>query len=218
MSTSTTSSVGTKSTTSKMGLKTAASKVVKKTKTSRVGRKPITIPSGVDIKVQGQELVIKGTKGHITLAIHPSALVVFENGEITVSQNTTIGHVRGGSGSKLNDSIIGTTRATISNFIFGVSQGYERKLTLVGVGYRASTKGKELNLTLGFSHPVSFTAPEGITIEVPSQTEILIKGIDKHLVGHVASKIREFRKPEPYKGKGVRYSNEIIVIKETKKK
>lgn len=186
--------------------------------TSRVGRKPINVPSGVDIKIQDQQVTIKGPKGQKVLPVHESVLVEIDGGIIKISSNSAAAYSRSGSGSKLKRSIVGTTRATIANFVQGVSQGFEKKLVLVGVGYRAATKGKELNLTLGFSHPVNFMAPEGITIETPSQTEILVKGIDKHLVGHVASMIREFRMPEPYKGKGVRYSNEVIELKETKKK
>ncbi len=186
--------------------------------TSRVGRKPVTIPAGVDVKMQGHDLHIKGPKGQMTLPVHPAVLVQIENGDIKFRANAESGYCRSGSGMRLNKSIIGTARAKVANLVHGVTEGFERKLVLVGVGYRAQTKGKDLSLTLGFSHPVSFTAPEGITIETPSQTEIIIKGVDKHLVGHVASMIREFRSPEPYKGKGIRYANEVIILKETKKK
>lgn len=189
--------------------------------TSRVGRKPVAIPVGVDLKVQGHDLIIKGPKGHTTVPVHPSVSVEVENGYLTVKQSAQAGYVRTGSGSKLRKSITGTTRAKIANYIQGVSQGFERKLTLVGVGYRAQVKGSILNLTIGYSHPVNLTAPEGITLETPSQTEILVKGIDKHLVGHIAAMIRDVRPPEPYKGKGIRYSGdraEVIVLKETKKK
>lgn len=186
--------------------------------TSRVGRKPITIPAGVDVKVQGQDLSIKGPKGHMTLPMHPSVQIKVEDGHIQVEMNNNAGYSRSGSGSKLKKSITGTARAKIYNLVHGVTIGFERKLTLVGVGYRAQAAGKKLNLTVGYSHPVSIDAPEGITIETPSVTEILVKGIDKHLVGHIASLIRAVRSPEPYKGKGIRYSNEVIVLKETKKK
>jgi large subunit ribosomal protein L6 len=186
--------------------------------TSRVGRKPIAIPAGVDVKVQGHDLSIKGPKGHMTLPMHPSVQIKVEDGHIQVEMNNNAGYSRSGSGAKLKKSITGTARAKISNLVHGVTVGFERKLTLVGVGYRAQAAGKKLNLTVGYSHPVSIDAPEGITIETPSVTEILVKGIDKHLVGHIASLIRAVRSPEPYKGKGIRYSNEVIVLKETKKK
>jgi large subunit ribosomal protein L6 len=186
--------------------------------TSRVGRKPIAVPTGVDVKMQGQDLHIKGPKGQIAVLIHPAVLIQIEDGHIKFRPNSEAGYTRSGSGLKLNKSIIGTARAKISNYVQGVTKGFERKLVLVGVGYRAQIKGKDLNLTVGFSHPVVITAPEGITIEAPSQTEILVKGVDKHLVGHVASMIRDVRSPEPYKGKGIRYANEVIKLKETKKK
>lgn len=186
--------------------------------TSRVGRKPVAIPAGVEIKVQGQELHIKGPKGHLNMPLHPAVMVQVEDGAIKVRPSSEIGYCRSGSGSKLNRSISGTARADIANYVHGVTKGFERKLVLVGVGYRAQVKGKELHLTVGFSHPVSIKAPEGITIETPSQTEITVKGVDKHLVGHVASKIRDVRPPELYKGKGIRYVDEVIILKETKKK
>ena len=186
--------------------------------TSRVARKPVVIPAGVDIKINGQDIVVKGPKGQTTMLVHPYVKVAMENGHLNVSSNADSGYKRSGSGSKLTRSITGTTRAKIANVVHGVSAGFERKLVLVGVGYRAQVKGKVLGLTIGYSHPVDFAVPEGITIETPSQTEILIKGIDKHLVGHTASMIRDLRSPEPYKGKGIRYSNEVIVLKETKKK
>lgn len=186
--------------------------------TSRVARKPVAVPSGVDVKLQGQELHIKGPKGQTAVGIHPGVLVQIENGHIKFKSNPDAGYCRTGSGMKLNKSIIGTARAKIANYVNGVKNGFERKLVLVGVGYRAQAKGKELHLSIGFSHPVVISAPEGITIETPSQTEILVKGIDKHLVGHVASMIRAVRSPEPYKGKGIRYANEVIILKETKKK
>lgn len=186
--------------------------------TSRVGRKPVTIPSGVDVKVNGNDLLVKGPKGQMALPIHSSILIKIENGSINVTTNTDGSYCRSGSGTKLNKSITGTIRAKIANIVHGVTAGFERKLKLVGVGYRATVKGKELHLAIGYSHPVVIEAPDGITIEAPSQTEILVKGIDKHLVGHVASRIREVRPPEPYKGKGILYSNEVVIIKETKKK
>lgn len=186
--------------------------------TSRVGRKPVTVPAGVVVAMQGDHLHIKGPMGEKSVPIHPAVLVQIQDGHITFKQNPEVGYTRSGSGLKLNKSIVGTTRANVSNFVNGTSKVFERKLVLVGVGYRSQVKGKELNLTLGFSHPVNIEIPEGITIETPTQTEILVKGINKHLVGHVASKIRALRSPEPYKGKGIRYANEVIVLKETKKK
>ncbi len=186
--------------------------------TSRVGRKPVAIPAGVDIKIQGRELHIKGPKGHLNVTVHPAVLVQVEEGHIKFRPNTEIGYCRTGSGSKLNKSISGTERSKIASYVQGVVKGFERKLLLVGVGYRAQARGKELHLTVGFSHPVAIKAPEGITIETPSQTEIIVKGVDKHLVGHVASMIRNVRPPEPYKGKGIRYADEVIILKETKKK
>ncbi|MDX1902000.1 MAG: 50S ribosomal protein L6 [Gammaproteobacteria bacterium] len=186
--------------------------------TSRVGRKPIALPTGVDVKVNGPDLQIKGPKGQMNFPIHSTLSVAVEGQLLTIKPSATKAYSRTGSGSKLNNSIAGTTRARIANLIQGVTKGFERKLILVGVGYRAQMKGTELHLTLGFSHPVSFKAPAGITIEAPTLTEITIKGVDKHLVGHVASCIRAIRSPEPYKGKGVRYADEKIELKETKKK
>lgn len=186
--------------------------------TSRVGRKPVTIPSGVDVKINGNDLFISGPKGKLQLVMNPLIQIELSNNQLKVIPNKNIGYCRSGSGSKLNNSIAGTTRAKIYNMIIGVTNGFERKLILVGVGYRAQVKGKLLNLTLGYSHAVDYTAPEGIQIETPSLTEIIVKGIDKHLVGHAASMIRDFRCPELYKGKGIRYSDEKIICKETKKK
>jgi large subunit ribosomal protein L6 len=185
---------------------------------SRVGRKPVTIPSGVEVKIQGQELAIKGPKGSFIVSLHPFVAVVIEDGVVKVQTNPDGGYCRNGSGSKLRKSITGTTRANIANMVHGVTHTFERKLLLVGVGYKAQAKGSVLSLNLGFSHPVDFKIPEGITIETPIPTEILVKGTDKKLVGLVASKIRSYRGPEPYKGKGVRYANEVIERKETKKK
>ncbi|WP_109126888.1 50S ribosomal protein L6 [Dyella sp. C11] len=173
---------------------------------SRVAKQPITLPKGVEIKTDAAGISVKGPKG--TLAIHnlPGASINIDNGvaNIVVAEGA-------------DDKFGGTLRALLANMVKGVSDGYERKLELVGVGYRASMAGKSLNIALGFSHPVVFDAPEGITIETPTQTEILIKGSDKQRVGEVAAKIRAFRPPEPYKGKGVRYSGEKITLKEAKK-
>lgn len=187
-------------------------------RTSRIGRKPIVVPSGVEVKIQGQQLMVKGPKGHLSVYLHPFVHVTLDDGQLKVSPNSEKRDVMTGKSIKLYKSIAGTVRANISNVIHGVSQGFECKLVLVGVGYRAQSKGKILSLNLGFSHPTDFHVPEGITIETPTQTEILIKGANKELVGQVGAQIREIRPPEPYKGKGVRYFNEVIELKETKKK
>lgn len=186
--------------------------------TSRIGRKPVAVPSGVEVKLQDHKLSVKGPKGQLVIALHPYVEVSVDKNEIKVQPNTDGKQIITGPNSKLYRSIAGTTRANIFNVIHGVTAGFERKLVLVGVGYRAQAKGKILALSLGFSHPTDFNVPEGITIETPSQTEILVKGVNKELVGLVAAKIRSIRGPEPYKGKGVRYANEVIELKETKKK
>ncbi|NCT67420.1 MAG: 50S ribosomal protein L6 [Rhodanobacteraceae bacterium] len=173
---------------------------------SRVAKKPISLPKGVECQVKSDAITVKGPKGTLALAAPAGVDVAVDGGEIKL-------HARSADATKM----AGTARALINNMVTGVSEGYVRKLELVGVGYRAAMAGKDLNLTLGFSHPVVFKAPEGITIEVPAQTEILIKGADKQAVGEVAAKIRAFRPPEPYKGKGVRYSGEQITLKEAKK-
>lgn len=176
---------------------------------SRVAKNPIEIPNGVEAKLNGLRLTLKGNKGTLTANIHPSVTVVLDDKEIRVKPDKT---------NKLVNSLAGTTRANINNMVVGVNIGYQKKLTLVGVGYRAQGKGRSVSLSLGFSHPVEYIAPIGVTIETPTQTEIIVKGIDKQIVGQVAANIRSYRKPEPYKGKGVRYSDEEIVKKEAKKK
>lgn len=173
---------------------------------SRVAKKPVALPKGVEFKVDDGQFTVKGAKGSLSIAKPEGVDVTLENGELTM--------VPAGPD---NVALAGTLRAILSNMVVGVSEGFQRKLELVGVGYRASMQGKDLNLSLGFSHPVVFVAPEGITLETPVQTEILVKGNDKQQVGEVAAKIRAFRPPEPYKGKGVRYSGEKIIIKEAKK-
>jgi large subunit ribosomal protein L6 len=173
---------------------------------SRVAKKPISLPKGVELKIADDNIAVKGPKGTLSIHTLPGVSVANENGTVNI-------HVAEGADDKFG----GTARALLANMIKGVSEGYERKLELVGVGYRASMTGKALNLSLGFSHPVVFNAPEGITLETPTQTEILIKGSDKQMVGEVAAKIRGYRPPEPYKGKGVRYSGEKITLKEAKK-
>jgi large subunit ribosomal protein L6 len=185
---------------------------------SRVGRKPVTIPQGVDVQIHGQELAIKGPKGQVSFSVHPDVQVVIEEGTLKVQDNVNRGYMRKGSGSRMRNAINGTIRANLANAVAGVTQIFERKLLLVGVGYKAAGKGKTLSLTLGFSHPIEFAVPEGITIETPIPTEIIVKGFNKRLVGLVSSKIRAYRGPEPYKGKGIRYADEVIERKETKKK
>ncbi len=173
---------------------------------SRVAKKPIALPKGVEFNIQSDNVSVKGPKGTLSIAKPAGIEVKIEDGTALLSAN--------------DDSLIpltGTLRAIIANMVHGVSEGFQRKLDLVGVGYRASMSGNDLNLALGFSHPVVFPAPEGITIATPTQTEILVSGADKQRVGEVAAKIRAFRPPEPYKGKGVKYSDETIIRKEAKK-
>lgn len=198
---------------------TTQSNTTTTTTKSRVGRKPVVIPAGVNVDIKDRVLAIKGPKGSRSMSIHPYINVTVDNGKITINMDkASKSYCRNGSGKKLLSSIPGTTRAEIQNAVQGVATGFERKLLLVGVGYRAQMKGKVLSLTLGYSHPIEFHVPEGITIETPSLTEIIVKGADKHHVGHTAAKIRAYRGPEPYKGKGIKYADEIIVRKETKKK
>ena len=173
---------------------------------SRIAKAPIELPSGVEIKVSGAEVSVKGPKGNLVQKLHPDVSLEQDDNTITVKP--------------AGDSSVpmaGTFRSLVNNMVVGVSDGFERKLTLVGVGYRAQMQGNKLTLALGYSHPIEFAAPEGITIEVPSQTEVVVKGCDKQKVGQVASEIRAFRPPEPYKGKGVRYADERVVRKEAKK-
>ena len=174
---------------------------------SRIANKPVEIPSGVEIKLDGQNIQAKGAKGELKMVLHPAISVEQKDGSLAVR-----------SGDKESIAMAGTMRSLLNNLVTGVSQGFERKLELVGVGYRAQAKGKTLNLTLGFSHPVDYPIPEGITIDTPSQTEIVVKGADKQKVGQVAAEIRAYRPPEPYKGKGVKYADERIIRKEAKKK
>lgn len=176
---------------------------------SRVAKNPITLPKGVEVKVNGAGVSVKGAKGQLTMRLHQ--LVGVDISESTVS-------IAWEQGNKKATAQAGTTRANIANMVEGVTNGFEKKLTLVGVGYRAQVKGKVLNLSLGFSHPIEFSMPEGINIEATSQTEIVVKGIDKQLVGAVSADIRAYRPPEPYKGKGVKYADEHIVRKDAKKK
>ena len=173
---------------------------------SRVAKKPIALPKGVELNIQPTSIAVKGPKGTLSIAKPEGVEVAVADGQAQLS-----------AADPLLVPMAGTLRAIIANMVKGVSEGFERKLELVGVGYRAAMQGKDLNLSLGFSHPVLFTTPEGITIATPTQTEILVSGTDKQQVGEVAAKIRGFRPPEPYKGKGVKYAGENIIRKEAKK-
>ncbi len=176
---------------------------------SRVAKYPVNLPSGVEFKLEGGEIRAKGPKGELSIAANPLVNVVCEDNLVrfeAVSQE------------KKSRAMSGTMRALVSNMVTGVSTGFEKKLSIIGVGYRAQAQGSKLNLSLGFSHPVVYEVPDGITVETPSQTEILVKGSDKQKVGQVAAEIRAYRPPEPYKGKGVRYSDEHVVRKQAKKK
>jgi large subunit ribosomal protein L6 len=176
---------------------------------SRIAKKPISLSVGVELIVEGSIVSVKGPKGQLSMAL---------NSAVTVELNDSIFTVAWDQKNKKATALAGTTRANVANMVQGVTQGFEKKLTLVGVGYRAQVKGKVLSLNLGFSHPVNYTMPDGIIIEAPSQTEIVVKGIDKQQVGSVSADIRSYRPPEPYKGKGVKYADEHIVRKDAKKK
>ena len=173
---------------------------------SRVAKSPIQLPAGVDIKITGSQMNVKGPKGSLDLNLHPSISFEVNDGEYLVKPE-----------SDKDLAMAGTFRALVNNMVTGVSAGFQKKLQLVGVGYRAQMQGNKLNLALGFSHPIDYTAIEGVTIETPSNTEIVVSGCDKQKVGQVAAEIRSFRPPEPYKGKGVRYADERVVRKEAKK-
>jgi large subunit ribosomal protein L6 len=170
---------------------------------------PVPLPKGVELTQAGGKVRVKGPKGELSHTLNDQVEINVADGAANITSRTEAQTAR---------AIAGTTRALLANMVNGVSKGFERKLELVGVGYRAQAQGKKLNLTLGFSHPVAFPVPDGITIDTPSQTEIVIKGADKHKVGQVAADIRRYRPPEPYKGKGVRYAGEKVVLKEAKKK
>ncbi|MFD1218027.1 MULTISPECIES: 50S ribosomal protein L6 [Microbulbifer] len=176
---------------------------------SRVANDPVQIPAGVSIDLKGQDIAVKGGNGNLNFNIHSDVEVKQEENQLTFAAR---------NGSKAARALAGTTRALVNNMVVGVSQGFEKKLQLNGVGYRAKASGKSVNLTLGFSHPVDYALPEGVTAETPSQTEIVLKSSDKQLLGQVAAEIRAFRPPEPYKGKGVRYAEERVYRKEAKKK
>lgn len=176
---------------------------------SRIANKPVEIPSGVEVNISGQTISVKGRNGTMSLDVNEKVAVAQEDGVLKFS---------GREGVEGSVAMAGTMRSLTNNLVTGVSHGFEKKLTLIGVGYRVQAQGNMLNLTLGFSHPVNYKIPEGITAETPSQTEIVIKGADKQKVGQVAAEIRALRPPEPYKGKGVRYTDEHVIRKEAKKK
>ena len=176
---------------------------------SRVGNNPVAIPGGVEVKIAGSDLSIKGPLGTMNYSVHPSVAVDREGDTLVFKPR---------EGVENANAFSGTMRALVNNMVTGVTKGFEKKLNLIGVGYRAQAQGDKLNLSLGFSHPVVYQLPDGIVAETPTQTEIIIKGIDKQRVGQVAAEVRAYRAPEPYKGKGVRYSDEKVVIKQTKKK
>ncbi|MBL8481734.1 MAG: 50S ribosomal protein L6 [Rhodocyclaceae bacterium] len=176
---------------------------------SRVAKYPVVLPKGVDVTLTEAEISVKGPLGQLNQALSPAVTITKEDDKLSFAAV---------AGKANANALSGTMRALVNNMVTGVTKGFERKLTLVGVGYRAQAQGDKLNLSLGFSHPVVHAMPAGVKVETPVQTEILIKGIDKQKVGQVAAEVRAYRPPEPYKGKGVRYSDEVVVIKETKKK
>ena len=176
---------------------------------SRIAKEPVSVPANVEVNLSSSNVSVKGPLGKLQRSI---------NSDVTVEHEGDTLLVKVANNSRQANAMSGTMRALLANMVQGVTSGFEKKLSLVGVGYRAQAANETLNLTLGFSHPVVYKMPEGIKIETPSQTEILIKGIDKQKVGQVAAEVRAFRKPEPYKGKGVRYADEVIVMKEAKKK
>ena len=176
---------------------------------SRVAKAPVTLPAGVEVKLSDAQITVKGKQGSIDLDIHPTVEIKQQDNVLTFAPK---------GGDKKANAMAGTFRSLVNNMVTGVAQGYEKKLILQGVGYRAKTAGKTLSLTLGFSHPIDYVLPEGVKAATPSQTEIVISGVDKQQVGQVAAEIRAYRPPEPYKGKGVRYSDENVRRKEAKKK
>lgn len=176
---------------------------------SRIANWPVTIPSGVELNLDGQIVSVKGPKGELRISAHELVGVEQEDGVLTVHSRVD---------SKEAVALAGTTRALVNNMVNGVTNGFEKRLQINGVGYRAQAQGQTLNLTLGFSHPVAYQVPEGVSVETPTQTEIVVKGADKQQVGQVAAEIRAYRPPEPYKGKGIRYSDEHVLRKQAKKK
>jgi len=180
---------------------------------SRIAKAPVTVPAGVDIKIDDGIVTAKGPKGELSFELSPGIEVVESEGALRVRVSENKGKI-----SKHTLSMSGTTRAIIDNLVTGVVSGFEKKLTITGVGYRAQAQGSKLNLSLGFSHPVVYELPDGVTVETPTQTEIILRGIDKQILGQAAAEIRAFRPPEPYKGKGVRYADEYVLRKQAKKK
>ncbi|MDE0733174.1 MAG: 50S ribosomal protein L6 [Gammaproteobacteria bacterium] len=176
---------------------------------SRVAKNPVAIPKGVETKISDTEVSIKGSKGNLNLELHRLVIVAQDGEELKVSAKDA---------SSSASAMAGTFRSLINNMVVGVSQGFEKKLELQGVGYRAKAQGASVNLTVGYSHPINYKLPAGVTVDTPSQTEIVITGADKQLVGQVAAELRDFRPPEPYKGKGIRYADERVYRKEAKKK
>jgi large subunit ribosomal protein L6 len=176
---------------------------------SRVAKNPVLLPKGVEVTLSGNSVSVQGSKGSLQMTVHESVEVQQQDGMLTFAARTE---------ETAADALAGTTRVLVGNMVTGVSTGFERKLQLIGVGYRAAAKGETLGLTLGFSHPVEYKLPDGVTAETPTQTEIVLKSADKQLLGQVAADIRSFRPPEPYKGKGIRYSDENVRRKEAKKK
>jgi large subunit ribosomal protein L6 len=176
---------------------------------SRVGKMPITVPQGVDVSVSAEQISVKGAQGTLTRAANALVTVTVDGGKVSFTA---------ANDSTAADAMSGTMRALVANMVSGVTKGFERKLNLVGVGYRAQAQGTKLNLQIGFSHPVVKEMPAGIKVECPTQTEIIIKGADRQAVGQIAAEVRAIRPPEPYKGKGIRYSDERVALKETKKK
>ncbi len=176
---------------------------------SRIAKNPIPVPGGVDVQIGAERISVKGPMGNLSLVPHPLVRIDREDEELKVTAQDE---------SQTAVAMSGTMRALVNNMVIGVSKGFERKLTIIGVGYRAQAQGKKLNLTLGFSHPVVYDVPENVEVETPTQTEILVKSPDKQKVGQVAAEIRSYRPPEPYKGKGIRYSDEHVVRKQAKKK
>ncbi|QEQ98039.1 50S ribosomal protein L6 [Neptunomonas concharum] len=176
---------------------------------SRIAKNPVVLPAGVELKLDGQSVSVKGKNGQLSMELHSSVEIKQEGTEVTFAAR---------DGSKIARSMSGTARSLVNNMVVGVNQGFEKTLLLQGVGYRAAAKGSTLGLTLGFSHPIDYELPEGVTAETPNQTTIVIRGADKQRVGQVAAEVRAFRPPEPYKGKGVRYADEYVRRKEAKKK
>ena len=176
---------------------------------SRIANNPVTLPAGVEFKLDGDTVSVKGAKGALQMQLHPS---------VEITRDAEVIRFAARNGDKQSRAMAGTTRALVNNMVVGVSQGFERKLQLVGVGYRAQVSGNVVNLSLGFSHPIEYQLPANVTAEAPSAADLILRGIDKQVLGQVAAEIREYRRPEPYKGKGVRYADEVVRRKEAKKK